>query len=280
MEGVRRATPRLMRQLLLPEVALAAAAPGSTAETRPTIALRRETEQRLRRVLRLRDGARLTICDGRGGRAAAELRADGLVLLEAAAVVAPKRPELWLAFAPLKGDRGDWLVEKAVEIGVDVLVPLRCDHAVAKLDPGRADRQVQRWQALADAAVEQSGRPWRPRVAAPARVADLLASTQAVGTSCTWTVADERGGFALELAADAAIADHDRGGEGGVGAVGVVIGPEGGLSTAERALLAAAGVVAITLGDDVLRAETGALVALARLAAWRQRRNARAAAGS
>ncbi len=252
-----------MRQLLLPEVALAAVAAGSTADERPTIALSRETEQRLRRVLRLRDGARLTICDGRGNRAAAELTVDGLVLLEAAAIVAPKRPELWLAFAPLKGDRGDWLVEKAVEIGVDVLLPLRCDHAVAKLDPGRADRQLQRWQALADAAVEQCGRPWRPRVAAPTSVAELPTSPGASADVCRWMVADERGGDAIERAADEAVRSCG-------GAIGIVVGPEGGLSTNERALLAARGAARITLGDDVLRAETAALVAIARLAAWRQ----------
>lgn len=273
-----------MRQLLVPDLALGDGA-GDDAVPRvgSTIALPRDVEQRLRRVLRMRDGARLTVSDGAGRRAETELLPDGLCLLSLAPVEPRRRPQLWLAFAPLKGDRGDWLVEKAVEIGVDILVPLRCDHAVAKLDPGRADRQLDRWQALADAALEQCGRPWRARVAAPIRPAALVEAPATAGVPCTWMVADERGGEALERAAIAGVsavttapgvppsAARDRCSQGQTDeiAVGVVIGPEGGLSAEERSSLLAQGVVPITLGRDVLRAETAALVALARLAAWR-----------
>lgn len=258
-----------MRQLLVPDLGLSTMNDVTGASDLPAIALSREMDQRLRRVLRMRDGTRLTVCDGAGRRASAELAPDGLRLLQIEAQTTPRRPEIWLAFAPLKGDRGDWLVEKAVEIGADVLIPLRCDHAVAKLDPGRAERQLDRWQALADAALEQCGRPWRARVGAPTNVNGLAAATAAAGVACTWLVADERGGQHFESAAGAAMLQSSAAPQIPT-AVGVVIGPEGGLSADERSSLAEQGVVAITLGDDVLRAETAALVALARLATLRQ----------
>ena len=206
------------------------------------------TAHRLRRVLRLEEGTPLWLCDGAGQRVQASWQ-QGQLLPNPTTLqqtLAPSRP-LTLAVGVLKGERMDWLVEKAAELGVDVLQPLLLQHCVVKLqDRDRADKQA-RWQGLADAALEQCGRVHRLQVATPRRLDEWLARRE---PAALW-LADERPG-----APHATHAQLEQ-----TGGLCVVIGPEGGLADSERERLYDAGASGVRLAAAVLRAETAALAA-------------------
>ncbi len=201
---------------------------------------------RLRRVLRLAEGAELTLADGRGRQVQAVWQAGQLVPEAATVVVTPPAPRaLVLAVGVLKGERMDWLVEKAAELGVTTLQPLQLSHCVVKIGADAEAKQA-RWQAMADAAFEQCGRSHQMLVGRPLVLAAFLAQRPA---GPLW-VADE-------LAGTPALTGSAL--PSGAEPVTVLVGPEGGLHSAEREAAERAGGQALSLGPAVLRAETAAL---------------------
>lgn len=213
---------------------------------------------RLERVLRLPPGARLTLADGTGRRLpvrwhGAHFRVDGPM------TVAPARvPSVELGVGLIKGERWDWLLEKATEVGVDRVVPLQLQHCVVRLDAARSEDKVGRWQAIAIEAFEQCGRDHLPVITAPCSLEAWLAGV----AGATLAACDERGAptALLDLAA------------GSAARLAILVGPEGGLSAAERDRADAAGAVGVTLGHDVLRAETAGVLAVALARAGAARR--------
>jgi 16S rRNA (uracil1498-N3)-methyltransferase len=142
----------------------------------------------------------------------------------------------------------DLIIRQAVEAGVGRIVPLVSDHAVVR--PGEGAARLERWRRIAREAREQSDAARPPVVEAPERL-DEAAARERDGTALFFHE-DPAGGSPLhEVLAGAA------------GAVTVLIGPEGGLSPRETALLEAAGFRQVWLGQGVLRTETAALYAIA-----------------
>lgn len=199
-----------------------------------------DARHHLSRVRRLRDGDPLTVTDGRGRWRWCAFSPDG-ALSEAGAVVAVPAPEpaITVAFALTKGDRPELTVQKLTELGVDRIVPFRAARSVVRWDEAKEARNLERWRAIARAAVEQSHGCWIPEIDGVADVAGLVAMG---------AVRVDRGGGAPRLAHSV-----------------VAVGPEGGWSDDERAALP----VAIALGPHVLRAETAALTAGALLGSLR-----------
>ncbi len=194
------------------------------------------------RLFNARDGewqARIeTLRKGRGSvRALHRLRAP-----------APE-PGPALLFAPLKRDATDLVVRMATELGAAVLQPVTTERTIA------ARINAERWRAIAIEAAEQCERLSLPSIAAPLRLPELLGGWN---TGRPLLAAIERAD-AEPLAAWRARTGPDAGLP-----PAVLIGPEGGFSPNELALLRACpGVVAVTLGPRILRAETAALAALA-----------------
>lgn len=193
----------------------------------------------LERVLRLEPGALVSVADGRGRwrltRFGPSLVVDGPVETEPAAT-----PELTVAFALVKGDRPEWVVQKLTELGIDRIVPLSTERCVVRWDDARADRHLERLRTVAREAAMQCRRARLPHV-------------EAVQP------------FGVVVARDgAALAKADGGPPSLVRPV-VLVGPEGGWSPAEEA----AGTAAVRLADHVLRAETAAVTAGALLSALR-----------
>jgi 16S rRNA (uracil1498-N3)-methyltransferase len=200
---------------------------------------------RVRDVWRLRACAALAVFDGLGHERAATVAAtgrDGVTLaLGVALTPLPEPPvPLTLACAFPRGGRGDWLVEKATELGVAHLLPLAADRSVQQPGAGR----LERWRRIAIEAAEQCGRAVVPQLGGelPPRALALVADPQSATAPREALAA---------LPPPAALVLH--------------IGPEGGWSPAERERLHAAGAVPCSLGPRVLRVETAALVALAQL---------------
>lgn len=210
-----------------------------------TAVVRGEELHHLSRVRRLGPGDRVEVFDGRGRAELAEVRevSKERAVLRLEGVSLPSREphvDLTLATAVPKGDRFDWLVEKAVELGVRRLVPLRTDRSVVDPRSGKLDR-------LRRAVIESSkqcGRNLLMEVAETSSWAELLRSADQPGR---WFAMP--GGQPLPTAT----APAPR--------IIVAIGPEGGLTEAEAQAAVSAGWSPVGLGPTILRVETAALAA-------------------
>ena len=201
----------------------------------------------LARVMRVGAGDAVIVCDNVTGEWAARVVAAGKreVTLELVERLREREdvPDFWLCPALLKKDRFDLVLEKATELGVARIQPVLTSRCVAdKLNPERA-------QVIVTEAAEQCARTALPQVAAPVNLAQLLRDWPA-GRRLFF--ADEMGG---ERAADAFAASAP---------AALLIGPEGGFSEDERAVIRAHPQArAITLGPRILRGETAAIAATA-----------------
>ena len=155
----------------------------------------------------------------------------------------PERiPDVWIAFAPVKRQATDWLVEKATELGAARLIPVITQRTITERV------KLERLEAIAIEAAEQCGRTVLPEIGQPVPLAQFLGSRELLRTLY---FADEGGG------APAADAFE-------TGPAAILIGPEGGFTQHERETIRTApNSVAISLGPRILRAETAALAALA-----------------
>ncbi|MCZ8252880.1 MAG: 16S rRNA (uracil(1498)-N(3))-methyltransferase [Hylemonella sp.] len=208
-------------------------------------------------VLRLQPGNTITLFNGEGGECEATVTRMGRSEVEArivshTAVERETGRAVHLALGVPANERMDWLVEKAVELGVASLQPLQAERSVLRLSGERAEKKRQHWQAIAVAACEQCGRNRVP----PVPVLQTLPA---------WLGGElPRQRLLLSLAADSVplARQRDRLDDG---PVLFLSGPEGGLSPAEEQAARAAGFLPVSLGPRTLRAETAPLAALAAL---------------
>ena len=205
------------------------------------------------RVLRLRAGDTVTLFNGQGGEyggSIEEIRRDAVLvsLLEHREIERESPLQLVLEQGISRGDRMDWVVQKATELGVSRIVPLFTERSVVHLDDRQAVRKVQHWRSIAIAACEQSGRNRVPQIEPPIGLYDLLQQP----------VAAEAPRLLLAPAAGLRLADIPPGHAGAT----VLIGPEGGLADVEQEAAVKAGYTPVRLGPRVLRTETAAVCAL------------------
>ena len=198
------------------------------------------------RVARVASGEPIELLDLAGGVGVGRLVAwDGKACRVMVDAVEQGRGEppvpLVLGLAVLHTQAFDWAVEKATELGATAIIPVLCE----RVQGGKLERRVERWQRLASAAVAQCGRSRAPRVADPLPLASLLDRAQGV-----------------RVVADPVLPAPELPGPDKDG-VTVLVGPEGGFTEAELASLRAAGFVGLRLGPRILRAETAAVAALA-----------------
>jgi 16S rRNA (uracil1498-N3)-methyltransferase len=242
--------------------------PGPLASGAP-LRLDAQASHHLLRVLRLAAGDPVELFDGSGPRWPGRLlEADprgATVLLEAPVHADTESPlAIGLAQALPAGDRMDWVVEKAVELGVTAIQPLFSRASLLKLDGDRAERRLAHWRRIAVAACMQCGRDRVPSIEPPRPIAQWLAEPPpepAVGPSPPGATPALR--LVLSPGAPGALdglAPVPR-------AAWLLVGPEGGLADDELGRALAAGWVPLRLGPRVLRAETAGLAAIAALQA-------------
>ena len=213
------------------------------------------------KVLRLRAGDELVLFDNRGG----EYRATVLSTRKSAVIVramefidrdveSPLHVHLLQCVS--RGERMDFVVQKATELGVRRITPLLSEFSVVKLDADRAQKRRAHWEKVAAAACEQSGRTRLPEIDLPVSLADWLGAhhdqTQAAAPRVLLLPGASRS--LPELAT-------------GLREIVLLIGPEGGLSATERDNAGTAGFAAASLGPRILRTETAAVAALSVLQA-------------
>ncbi|MFM7316440.1 MAG: RsmE family RNA methyltransferase [bacterium] len=223
------------------------------------IDLGREEAHHLVNVRRVEAGERVEAFDGRGQSWMCEVVEWGRnhCLLRAHSPGDHKdrdanRPEIVIATAVPKGDRFDWLVEKATELGVDRLVPLRCDRSV--VDP--RDSKIDRLRQLVIESCKQCGRNKLMQIDSPVSVAALLAETPGGSGAPVVYWADREGLPAGQTLPQAALEKT----------LLVLIGPEGGWSDRERTVLRSGQYHCLKLAEHILRIETAAIAAAAVLA--------------
>jgi 16S rRNA (uracil1498-N3)-methyltransferase len=206
------------------------------------------------RVLRLEQGDAITLFDGEGGEFSAIIEAIGKrnvnVSLTAFHDVERESPlAITLVQALATGDKMDWVIQKATELGVATIQPISSERSTLKLTADRACKRHTHWLAISIAACEQCGRNRLPVIPAVQTFDVWLASAH----SAPCVLLDPKASQSLTWAVGASKA------------VSIVVGPEGGFSDDEIARALRAGVVPVRFGPRTLRTETAGLAALAAL---------------
>lgn len=226
------------------------------AITPPSVSVPQALIPHLRDSLRLDVGEQIWIGDGQGTRYLIELtrvtkqELAGHILTTSQEPVRTA-PHLLIGQAVLKGEKMDWVIQKASELGISDIIPLQTRHTIVQLRPERLDAQLARWQRIALEAAQQSEQWREPTIAQPQSLAECLNNRSASTLSLILT--ERREGESLRTITLPA---------NGGGSVLLLIGPEGGWAKEEVTEAEQAGYTLITLGPHVLRAETAAIVAL------------------
>ena len=216
-----------------------------------TVELDRTASNYLLNVLRLGPGRGVLVFNGRAGEWRAAIgqagRRDAVLTIGEQTRPQPAPADLLYLFAPLKHARLDYMVQKAVEMGVSGLRPVWTERTV----PNRVN--ADRIRANAVEAAEQCGVLFVPPVAEPEKLGAALARLE---PDRTLVVCDEDAPVGSPLPALRAVAP--------AGGLALLIGPEGGFGPAERdTILRRPGTVRLSLGPRILRADTAAVAALA-----------------
>lgn len=218
-------------------------------------------------VLRVRAGESVDVVDGHGRRARGVISHTGKdsASVTVAEVVdePPPDPRIIVVQALAKGDRGERAVETLTEVGVDEIVPWSAERSVSRWRDEKADRGLEKWRTAARAAAKQARRARIPDVHALASTQDL---EDLVRSAELALVLDEE---AVQPIGSVTIPS--------TGSVVLVVGPEGGMTDAERRGFESWGARLVRLGPSVLRTSTAGTVAagimLAPTARWRSDRS-------
>ncbi len=211
--------------------------------------------EHLTRVLRLATGARVLLFNGDGHDYSATLldttRNGARARIEGAQAAAAAESALALTLVQsiARGEKMDWILQKATELGVARIVPVFTARTEVRLDGGRGDKRLAHWHGVICGACEQCGRARLPQLDAPQPLAHWLATAAREGSLLT-----------LDPQSSTRVRDLPA-----LSAAQLVVGPEGGFDAADLLLLHAAGARGLTLGPRVLRTETAGMAALAML---------------
>jgi 16S rRNA (uracil1498-N3)-methyltransferase len=211
-------------------------------------------------VSRLATGDHITVGNGAGlvvgGRVLSAEPAEFVLEVEAVDRAEPVSPAIWLAQALAKGDRDEYAVQQATELGVDGVIPWSAQRSIVKWEGTKVAKGRQRWSAIVREATKQSVRPWIPEVGDLASTAVLAA------------LAGQTRMLVLDPTAEESLSSIEPDGRDLV----LVVGPEGGIAPAELSRLTAAGASLWNLGRTVLRTSTAGPAAIAvlntRLGRW------------
>jgi 16S rRNA (uracil1498-N3)-methyltransferase len=205
------------------------------------------------RALRLQAGDSATLFNGDGNDYLCELMqvSKNQVSARVTAVINVKREsplQVTLAQGISSGDRMDFTIQKAVEMGVTAIQPIATQRSVVKLAGERAEKRREHWQNIVVSACEQSGRAFVPQVAAPLSLPE-------------WLTLAPRQAVRLLLSSTATQTLHNL--PRPAGEICLLIGAEGGLTEGEIDIALSQDFTAVRLGNRILRTETAALAALA-----------------
>jgi 16S rRNA (uracil1498-N3)-methyltransferase len=220
-----------------------------------TVALPDAVAHHLTSVLRMRAGDAFIVFNGEGGEFEATLDAIGKksVTARIGAHRATDRESplsITLAQCVSKGERMDYTVQKAAELGASEIVPLTSTNSVVKLDAERWEKKLEHWRGVIVSACEQSGRTRVPKLHPVTPIIDWIA--QAQGTKIILAIGATQSLRTMQKPS---------------GPIALLAGPEGDFSAEELRAARAAGFVSIGMGPRILRTETAGIAALAAIQA-------------
>jgi 16S rRNA (uracil1498-N3)-methyltransferase len=229
---------------------------ATNLEAGSMVELPTETASHLAKVLRARSGDPIVLFSGDGREYAGSVEnVRGSRVTAAVGNGAAVDRESPLAVTLLqcvpRGDRMDFIVQKATELGVTRVVPVLSQRSVVRLDAAQAESKAAHWRAVAVNACEQCGRNRLPRIEAPVPLLNYLgidAPQSGAATPLRLLLEPEDQSAAPPLVLPAAVE--------------IAIGPEGGFADQELEALRLAGFLRVRLGPRILRTETAALAAL------------------
>jgi len=214
------------------------------------VTLEEKPSHHLSKVLRLKAGARVVLFNGNGhdyhGHIDSVDKKSVSVRIDEQQLVENESPlKIHLGIAVSRGDRMDWIIQKATELGVDQITPLLSERTEVKFKGDRGEKKQLHWQQIAISACEQSGRAQLPTINPLQVLAEWTLTTKATRK------------FVLHHRTDLQLDSHES-----VTSVCLLIGPEGGLSDDEIRRAEARQFGALQLGPRVLRTETAPLAAM------------------
>lgn len=207
-------------------------------------------------VLRMPKGTKVQIVSDDGVTALAEIadsNEDTVTLHCLEVLDESHEPSVRIVLAQglAKGEKMDFIIQKAVELGVSEIIPVAMEHSVVHLEGDKAVKRVERWQKIAEAAAKQSKRDIVPKVQPVQTIAHMLENSHCDCKLIAYECEDRLG---LKTALQ---------GKTELKELLLIIGPEGGISKKELQQALDKGAVGVSLGKRILRAETAALVAVA-----------------
>lgn len=223
------------------------------------IEIRGQDVRHIRDVLRLSPGDQITICDGKGTdykTVITEIGQEEITakILEKALASSEPQTKLTLFQSLIKGNKFEWVIQKAVEIGVQEIVPIETAHCVVKMErPKKTRTKVERWNKIAQSAAKQSGRGTIPLVVDPIPYKMALELCREMDFSC----------MAHEKEKSTSLKTSIQPFKGKK--IGLLVGPEGGFSKEEVRQAQDVGISSITLGSRILRSETASIVLVANI---------------
>lgn len=219
------------------------------------ITLDADESHHLLRVLRLSQGEHVFVFDGDGAEWECEITSAGkretsLTIVRQLDDAVESTLHLTLVQALIKGDKFDWVVQKATELGVTGIVPLVTDHSDIRKAEGRAENRLQRWRRISMEALKQCGRRRLVEISEPVGFKDFCELNASVNS----LIFSERGGLSMHETANRLRP---------IGQLNLCIGSEGGWSERELSLAEAHNFIPVHLGNRILRTETAAITAIA-----------------
>ena len=216
-----------------------------------TITLEKTASNHVVNVLRLRVGNELVVFNGQGGEYLAELVTAGrqaeVLLKQFCDIKREPAISVHLGQCLSRGERMDYAIQKAVEVGVAEITPLFCERSNVKLPSDRIAKKIQHWQGVIISASEQSGRTIVPVLHQPIWLSDWVSQCEGASFICDFNPSDQL--------------THD------FQQANLLIGPEGGLTPTEIELAYHYGFQSLHLGNLTLRTETAPIVAITKLTA-------------
>ncbi len=219
-----------------------------------SVTLDSDESHHLTRVLRLGEGARVFVFDGEGNEWECEVSRIGrreveLTLINQLTDVVESPLQLTLAQALIKGDKFDWVVQKAVELGVTRIIPLITEHSDIRRKGERVEHRLQRWRRIALEAIKQCGRRRLVEITEPIGFVDFCHNEAGKNN----LIFSERGGCSLREAASRL---------GSIDQLNLCIAAEGGWGDGELQSAETNGFIPVHLGARILRTETAAIAAV------------------
>ena len=232
---------------------------GNVSETTHSLVFSKDQVHQLKKVMRVRAGEQFEVVDDASQLAIVEVTELDPFEVKVVELLEQKVElpvSVTIAVGLSKGDKLDWIVQKATELGVSEIIPLSLTRNVVKWTGDKADKKIERLQKIAEEASEQSHRLKVPRVARVMTLKELANYTSDFEQKLIAYEESAKVGESLQLVKSLqSLQENER--------VIFVFGPEGGIEEQEVALLEESGYIPCSLGPRILRAETAPLYALA-----------------